>query len=101
MTVIETVGWASSDGSTNRPARRAAAAARLTTVPLVWPASLAFWAAPGSWWKKLSVAALAVTGPAPGAGTACQTRIDVFAFHRGSDVLTVVHGRQLPSSPSR
>jgi hypothetical protein len=126
VTAIETVGRASSDGSTNRPARRAAAAARLTTAPLasstgsassaglvtsagsVTSAGLVSSAGPvarpvaaGSWRKKLSAAALAVTVPAPDAGTACQTRIDVFAFHRSSDVLTVVHGRHVPSSASR
>ena len=33
VTVIETAGWASSAASTKSPARRAAAAARLTTAP--------------------------------------------------------------------
>ena len=35
----------------------------------------------------------------PSAGTASHTRIDVFAFHRDSDVLTRVQGRHTPSSP--
>ncbi len=97
--MIETVGRASSDTSTNSPARRAAAAARFSTVPA--PVSVASWVAAGNCLKKLSAAAPAATSAVPGAGTACQTRIDVFAFHRSSDVLTVVHGRQWPSSPSR
>jgi hypothetical protein len=74
-------------------------AARLTTGPAT--GSVPRPAAAGSCRKKLSAAAVAVTAPEPGAGTACQIRIEVFAFHRCRDVLTVVHGRHMPSSPSR
>src|SRR5260370_306268 len=51
--------------------------------------------------RKLSAAARAGPPLGPSAGTACHTRTDVFAFHRDSDVLTVVQGRHVPSSPSR
>ena len=69
--MIKTAGWASSHGSTYSPARRAAAAARLTTaatkaagsVPVAGSvaatASFAWLVAAGSCRKKLAAAALA------------------------------------------